>query len=432
MQQQRLGQHLADGHARVERAVGVLEDELGAGAGPAQLGARQRGEVAAGEADRCRRSARSGAAPAGRRSTCRSPNSPTSASVSPAPTESETPSTARTTAVGTPSSERRTTKCFVTLSRASSGALMPACPSVGSGRPAAKVGVRPQHMPSKRLPRNDVGPALRSTASLRRGARSRVMPPAPPAGPSSSARGGRRRGRRAAGPRLRQRASANGQRPAKRQPTKLPARLGTLPEMVARRSRRDADVRDGAEQAHRVGVLRRGEQPGRRRLLDDLAGIHDGHVVAGLGHHAEVVGDEDDGRAGLGAQLGQQIEDLRLDGDVERRGRLVGDQQRRRAGERHGDHHALAHAAGELVGIFVDAHARRGDPDALEHVDGGARAPRRRQPAMAHQGLADLVADGEARIERGHRLLEDHGEPVAAQILHLPLGQGGRARGPRR
>jgi hypothetical protein len=38
------------------------------------------------------------------------PDSPTSASVSPAPTESETPSTARTTAVGTPSRERRTTK----------------------------------------------------------------------------------------------------------------------------------------------------------------------------------------------------------------------------------------------------------------------------------------------------------------------------------
>ena len=52
------------------------------------------------------------------------PDSPTSASVSPASTESETPSTACATAVGTPSSERRTTKCFVTLSRASSGTLM--------------------------------------------------------------------------------------------------------------------------------------------------------------------------------------------------------------------------------------------------------------------------------------------------------------------
>ena len=48
-------------------------------------------------------------------------------------------------------------------------------------------------------------------------------------------------------------------------------------------------------------------------------------------------------------QLAEQVEDLRLDGDVERRGRLVGDQELGIAGERHGDHDALAHAAGELV-----------------------------------------------------------------------------------
>jgi hypothetical protein len=45
----------------------------------------------------------------------------------------------------------------------------------------------------------------------------------------------------------------------------------------------------------------------------------------------------------------QQVEDLRLDGDVERRGGLVGDQQVRVADQRHGDHDALAQAAGELV-----------------------------------------------------------------------------------
>ena len=48
------------------------------------------------------------------------------------------------------------------------------------------------------------------------------------------------------------------------------------------------------------------------------------------------------------------------------------------------------------------------------------------QPAMAHQGFGNLVADREARIERGHRLLEDHGQAVAAQILHLPLGEAGQ------
>ena len=57
-------------------------------------------------------------------------------------------------------------------------------------------------------------------------------------------------------------------------------------------------------------------------------------------------------------QVGEQVEDLRLDGDVERGGRLVGDQQLRVVGQRHRDHGALPHAAGELVRVLVDP-ARR-------------------------------------------------------------------------
>ena len=59
-------------------------------------------------------------------------------------------------------------------------------------------------------------------------------------------------------------------------------------------------------------------------------------------------------------QLAQQVEDLRLDRDVERRRRLVGDEQRRLAGERHRDQHALPHAAGQLMRIVVDARCGSG------------------------------------------------------------------------
>ena len=41
---------------------------------------------------------------------------------------------------------------------------------------------------------------------------------------------------------------------------------------------------------------------------------------------------------------------------------LVGDQEVRVAGQRHGDHHALAHAAGELVRVVVDAALGIGNP----------------------------------------------------------------------
>ena len=62
--------------------------------------------------------------------------------------------------------------------------------------------------------------------------------------------------------------------------------------------------------------------------------------------------------AKIAPQLVEQPQDLRLDGDIERGGRLVGDQERRAAHQRHGDHHALAQAAGELVRILAEPFVR--------------------------------------------------------------------------
>ena len=69
-----------------------------------------------------------------------------------------------------------------------------------------------------------------------------------------------------------------------------------------------------------------------RRLLDHLAGIHHDHALRGLGDDAHRVGDQHDRHAEARLHLAEQVEDLRLDGDVERGRRLVGDQQLRVAG----------------------------------------------------------------------------------------------------
>ena len=61
-------------------------------------------------------------------------------------------------------------------------------------------------------------------------------------------------------------------------------------------------------------------------------------------------------------------EDLRLDGDVERGGRLVGDQQRGPVQQRDRDRDPLAHAAGELVRIGVQPLVGRGDADRDQRV----------------------------------------------------------------
>ena len=106
-------------------------------------------------------------------------------------------------------------------------------------------------------------------------------------------------------------------------------------------------------------MARIAEQLAHRRLLDDPSGVHHRDAVGHLGDDAEVVRDEEQREAEPLLQIAQQVEDLRLDRDVERRGRLVGDQQRRIAGERERDERALPQAAGQLVRIVADAALRR-------------------------------------------------------------------------
>jgi hypothetical protein len=187
---------------------------------------------------------------------------------------------------------------------------------------------------------------------------------------------------------------------------------------------RDAMVepRDRAQQADGVGMLWIGEELADRRALDNLAGIHDGDFVTDLGDDAEIMRDQDDRGVARGLELTHQIEDLRLQRHVERGGGFVGDEKTRVAGQRHCDHDALAHAAGQLVWIFVDALFRRGDVHAAQKGNGALARLAPRTAAMAQDDLHDLVADGEARIERGHRLLEDHGEPVAPEVAQRLVG----------
>ena len=62
------------------------------------------------------------------------------------------------------------------------------------------------------------------------------------------------------------------------------------------------------------------------------------------------------------------------------------------AGERHGDHHALAHAAGELVRILERAALGRGDAHAAQHVHRLLLRFIIADFSMPQQHLGDLVA----------------------------------------
>ena len=133
--------------------------------------------------------------------------------------------------------------------------------------------------------------------------------------------------------------------------------------------------------------------------------------------------DEDDRGAEIGVQPAQQVEDLRLDRDVERRRRLVGDQQRGLVREPHREHDALAHPARELVRIGAHRALRAGDPHALQQRDRALAGAFLREPPMRRHRLDELAQDAQHRVERGHRVLEDHRDLGAAHLAHGALRQ---------
>src|SRR5947209_18572208 len=64
------------------------------------------------------------------------------------------------------------------------------------------------------------------------------------------------------------------------------------------------------EQRARMRMLRVGEYGVDRSLLHDLAAIHDQHPAAEMAHDREVMGNEQHGKAELGTQPFQEVQQL--------------------------------------------------------------------------------------------------------------------------
>ena len=143
--------------------------------------------------------------------------------------------------------------------------------------------------------------------------------------------------------------------------------------------------------------------------------------------------DHDDRRVELGSQAPDQVEDLRLGRHVERGRRLVGDQQRRvvrPAPSR--SSRAGACRPTTRAGSSSGARSALGMPTAVEHVDGAGRAPAALVTSwwrwIASSSCQPIGVD---RVQRRHRVLEDHRDLVAADLAQLRLGQARAGRGRR-
>jgi hypothetical protein len=118
------------------------------------------------------------------------------------------------------------------------------------------------------------------------------------------------------------------------------------------------------------------------------------------------------------AQLVHQREDLRLDRDVERRGRLVGDQHRGPQDSAMAIITRWRMPPDSSCGYSRRA-GRLGDVHQAQHLGRALQRLPAVMPLMQRDRLGKLLADGQHRIERGHRLLEDHRDLVAADLAHL-------------
>ncbi len=133
--------------------------------------------------------------------------------------------------------------------------------------------------------------------------------------------------------------------------------------------------------------------------------------------------DQDHRHPELPLEVGQQLQDLRLDRHVERRRGLVGDEDLGFACQRHGDHHALLHATAHLVWVVPRADLGFRNADAPQHPDGSCRRVASGDHAMCPQGLGDLRPDSEHRVETRRGFLEDHRDLRAAYAAHLLGGE---------
>ena len=145
--------------------------------------------------------------------------------------------------------------------------------------------------------------------------------------------------------------------------------------------------------------------------LHDFPGIHHGHPVRHSGHRSQIVGHKHRRRPQLLLNLPQQVQNLGLNGHVQCCGRLVGKENGRVPGQSHGQHAALAHAAGEIM--WVKPHPLRGPLNAHQGHQFQNPLPHR---LSSHTGLVDpngfgnLRADGHGGVQRRHGVLKHHGE----------------------
>ena len=157
-------------------------------------------------------------------------------------------------------------------------------------------------------------------------------------------------------------------------------------------------------------------------LLNDVPIVHHEHMLADPPHHGKLMRDEQNSHAVLLLKLIQKLEYPVARLRVERRRRLIEDQQPRPQEHRDGDHHTLPLPAGQFL--------RNASKDALRlrelDLHKGVRQLfilllLRQMHVVVREHFPHLTPDRHRGVQRRHRLLEHHRHHVAAEHRELFL-----------
>ena len=190
---------------------------------------------------------------------------------------------------------------------------------------------------------------------------------------------------------------------------------------TSRRSSRLGDLRHRAEQPFGVRVLRRARTA---RSTVAFSTIWPAYITATRSQmSATTPRSWVTNRIAMPSSCWSRLSRSRIWAWIVTSSAVVGSSAMRSVGsheQRHRDHHPLAHPTRELVRVLPRSALRR-------RGSRRGRAARRARPAPAaatrlcvepHR-LDELVPDGERGVEARHRVLEHHGDLVAAHLAHV-------------
>jgi hypothetical protein len=135
------------------------------------------------------------------------------------------------------------------------------------------------------------------------------------------------------------------------------------------------------------------------------------------------VRDEDQAHPPVCHQPVENAQYVELHRHIERRSRLVRDQQFGSCDQHHGDHRALAHASRNLMRIEIVDAFHVADLHRFEHGERALPRLRLADGLVCAQRLDDLPADAHDRIQRIFWVLQDHRDALAPELAELP-GRG--------